>query len=1200
MKCTLIVAFAVSVMFLPVMLQAQSQPRITKPIDTKSLTRVPSSTHPLANPQNDRGRVDANLPMERMMLVMKPSEEQRATMQALINRQNDPDSASYHQWLAPEVFGAKFGPSDEDIAKVVGWLHQQGLRVNAVGRGKQFIEFSGTAGQVENTFRTEIHHYSLNGEDHVANAFDISLPQALAEVVGGVLSLHNFPRYANHAKSFRVHRDPTTNQLVPDFTLSTTNGSAHFVAPGDFARIYNTKPLLEKKINGSGVSIAIVGRSNVELSDIQTFRKIFGLPANDPIFIVNGQDPGILFGGEEAEADLDLEWSGAAAPGATIKFVVSASTFSADGSDLSKVYIVDNMVAPIMSASFSNCELALGTAGNQFFHNLYEQAAAEGITVFSSTGDDGAAGCYPQVFPVAAARQDVSGLASTPFNVAVGGTQFAENGLDGVFWNANNRADLSSAVGYIPERIWNESCDPTKDPDNCFDTNLFFLVAGSGGQSSCIKSQLVNNEFVCEGGYPKPSWQAGIGVPNDGVRDIPDLSLDAGAGHDGYLLCTEGSCQTIESNGQTILETAAVVGGTSVSTPEMAGIMALIEQKNGKFQGLANFNFYKLAAQENLANCNSSKQTDPTHPADCSFHDVTAGNNGVPDVPGYPATKGYDMASGLGSVNAEQVVLGWPTAQKLPSATTVSTNSISAQHGQPIPLTVQVAAKSGGGEPSGEVDFIADNFGSVLGGPLYGGKMSRNIANLPGGSYTMHAQYSGDAMFSKSDSGSVSVNISPEDSVVHATAWEINLAGFPHIVFGPLLYGQPTAFDIRVAGASGLGTATGHVTIADGAATLGTFPLAEGGNAFVEVDGLPPKTGMAVGKHSFAISYSGDNSYKPSVSRTFDLWVEKKTPITLMTPVPSTVTAGAPVQLQLLVGGAGLALPPGVELPSGTVQVFDNGQAISRKIPVVFNGLQGPGASQAVFTTSSLAAGLHTLSLQYSGDSNYNPVTDFPFLIPATVTVNPPAGTIPKISMEQSPATVRLGDSVNYLVTVRPPSKGLTPNGKVSLVSLNGEVLAGPTNLSDGNATLLLTFAVAGEFSVAASYSGDKNYSSFSTAAQTTTVNLGIPKVRLNAAASPVDAGVQTSLAVTVVGAPNNPIIGQNLPSGTVRFLDSVDGGPPVPLGKVGVLTLGNGGDSVFTLPIVLPRGTNVITARYDGDNNWTSKDSNEVTVVVQ
>lgn len=1199
MKRKLVVGLAVLTMSLTSALQAQSPARITRPIDN-NVVRIPQSTHPLAQPVNDLGRADANLPMDRMVLVLKPSPEQQAAMLKLIDGQHNPDSPSYHQWLAPEEFGAKFGPSEENVATVSSWLQQQGFRVNAVGRGKQFIEFSGTARQVENAFQTEMHHYMVNGKQHIANARDISIPQALTPVVGGVLSLHDFRKEAAHRKPFQVHRDPATGKLVPDFTLSTANGSAHFMTPGDFARIYNTEPLLTGKVNGAGVSIAIVARSNINLSDVHTFRKIFGLPAKDPIFIINGQDPGL--GPDEIEADLDVEWSGAAAPAATIKVVVSSSTFSADGVDLSMVYIIDNVVAPIMSTSFSSCELGLGPAGNQFFNNLYEQASAEGITAFVSTGDDGPGACTPQVAIGPSLIANVSGIASTPFDIAVGGTQFAENGLDGNYWLANNRPDQSSAIGYIPETIWNESCDPRTDPNKCFGTGLFFAVAGSGGPSSCLTSTIVNNHFVCQGGYPKPSWQAGIGVPNDGVRDLPDVSLDAGSSHDGFLLCIQGSCQTVESNGQTIVENAAVIGGTSASAPSMAGIMALIEQKHGSFQGLANFNFYKLAAKDVLANCNSSHLTDPTQSSNCSFQDVTTGNNAVPGLPGYPATTGYDMSSGLGTLNVANIVKGWPSAPKLASVTTLSSGSISTQHGQPVAINAVVKPASGTGAPSGDLDLITDQFGTVLAGPLSNGSFSGNVTNLPGGLYTVKARYSGDAMFAPSNSASVAVNITPESALVKVSALEINLNGFPVTVFGSLLYGQPTAFDIQVAGTSGVGAVTGTVTVKDGATALGTFPVARTGKVFVEVDGLPAATGMLVGKHTFTVEYNGDKSFKPAASAPIKLNVIKKTPVTIITPVPLTVTVGAPIELSLLVGGAGLALPPGVEFPSGTVQVFDGSKAISGQIPVVFEGPQGPGAAQALFTTSFAKAGTHTLALHYSGDSNYNPVNAFPFVREAQVTVNAPAGAVPKVTLQQSSSTIVLGQSVNYIVTVKPSTAGAAmPTGSVSIVSGNDRVLVGPVPLTDGNSSLVLTFAGAGTFPVTARYSGDNNYSSFSSSVVTTQVNRGTPTVVLKAASGTVAANTQTSLTVSVVGAPTNPILGPvTTPFGSVQFFDSVNGAAAQPLGSQEPLTLDNGGNMIFTLPTVLPSGTNVITVQYSGDLNWLPTTSKPVTVTVK
>ena len=1188
----------------PTFLHAQSRSRIHQAIDTNEVVRLSHSTHPLALPQNDLGRVDGNLRMDRMVLVLKPGPEQETAMRRTIDDLHNPESSLHRKWLTPEQFGEKFGPSDEDLSQVTGWLQQQGFRVNTVGRGKQFIEFSGNVAQVENAFRTEIHHYQVKGERHIANATDIAIPTALAPVVHGVLSLHDFRRKPAHGDTYQVHRDPETGNLVPDFTLNTRRGTFHFTAPGDFARIYNTQPLLEEKINGTGVSIAIVGRTNIQLSDVQTFRKIFGLPAKDPIFIFNGGDPGIVDPGNEVEAAIDVEWSGAAAPNATIKFVVTGSTFSADGVDLSIMYIIDNVVAPIMSASFSSCEAALGAAGNAFFNNLYEQAAAEGITVLTSSGDTGPAACDNTVETGPTNFANASGLASTPFNVAVGGTEFDENGFDSNYWLATNRPDLSSAIGYIPETAWNESCDPTVDVNHCFGTGRWFLSAGGGGPSSCVQSAVVNNHFVCQAGYPKPSWQAGIGVPSDGVRDLPDVSLNSAANHDGTLLCLEGSCQTAVVNGQTVLQNATVVGGTSVAAPSMAGLLALIEQKNGKFQGQANFNFYKLAAADKLSNCNATNLTNPFQPGTCSFHDVTKGNNAVPDLPGEPATTGYDLSTGLGSVNMANVVARWNVVSKLASVTQIATNSITAQHGTPVPINLMVKPKSGSGAPSGDIDVITDRFGSVFAGSLTNGSLATGLADLPGGFYTAKAHYSGDAMFKPSDSLPFAVNITPENSSVSLQGFELNFAGITTSLSNPLWYGQPAGFQIQVSGKSGQGSPTGTLTLRDGKTVLGTFAMEQTGRQFIEVDGLPGSTGMLVGNHSFTLSYNGDNSFLPAVSPAFAVKVIKRPMQTHVAPLQTSVTEGAPVQLVLIAPGTGvLEFSGGVEPPTGTVRLLDNGKAISGRLPLVNSGPAGL-LSQAVFTTSSLSAGTHSLTASYSGDSNYaaNDGKNAVFATDFVVTVNAPTGKVPQITILPSASTITIGQTVSYTVHVRPPaSGGPMPTGTISTVAPINNKLDGPIQLVNGDATSFVTFAGAGNFHITASYSGDANYAPFNSQVVVTQVNRGTPKLILKASAAIVAANTQTSLNATVIGAPNNPIISLNPgPSGTVQFFDSVNGGPVQPLSSLEPLTIGNGGNSTFSWPVVLPTGTNVITVQYDGDRNWAPETSTPVTVTVQ
>ncbi len=371
----------------------------------------------------------------------------------------------------------------------------------------------------------------MNGELHYANASDPQIPEALAGVVGGTATLHDFRR-----QSMR-----TTKLAAPDFT----NGGSYYMAPADFATIYNLAPLYSGGFDGTGKSIAIAGRTNINMSDVQTFRSYFGLPVNNPQIIVNGANPGIT--SDEDEAVLDVEWSGAVAKGATIKFVVSASTYASDGVDLSAQYIVSNNLAPVMSTSYGNCESSMGTTELAFFKNLWQQAAAEGISVMVSAGDSGAAGCDQGSEATAVGGTAVNGLCSTTYNVCVGGTQFADTSSYSAYWlSSSNATTKESALSYIPEMAWTQSGSVSGGSG----------LWSTGGGASAV--------------YAKPSWQSGPGVPGDGKRDVPDISL-AASSHDGFLIYEKGSLY--------------VIGGTSASAPAFAGIMALVNQKTGSAQG---------------------------------------------------------------------------------------------------------------------------------------------------------------------------------------------------------------------------------------------------------------------------------------------------------------------------------------------------------------------------------------------------------------------------------------------------------------------------------------------------------------------------------------------------------------------------------------------------------------------------------------
>ena len=1231
----------------------QPAPRITQAIDDSSVVRIPRTTHPLATPVNDRGRADADLPMNRIVLVLKPSALQQTALSKLIDSQHDQESPNFQHWLTPEQYAAQFAPAQSDLEQITSWLRQHNFTVASIARGGQWIEFSGTAGQVEAAFHTEIHNYVVDGKPHVANAADISLPQALAPVVSSVLSLHDFRPKPLHTGGFQVRRDAATGKLMPVKSSAGANpqfsppglNQGHFLAPGDWSRVYSTAPLLGQNITGAGISIAIVGSdSDIQLSDVRAFRQIFQLPAKDPLFIIDGPDPGILaFSEAEEEADLDVEWSGAVAPEATINFVTAASTFSTFGAYFSISHIIDNRVAPIMSSSIGSCEAFLGTGGNAFLNAAYQQAAAEGISIFVAAGDTGAAGCDPQESPTPAINgQNVSGFASTPYNVAMGGTMFAESGLDANYWQTTNLPDFSSVIGYIPEAVWNESCDPTVDPTQCGGTFEYFLVAGGGGPSNCTQSTVQITQsgetITCQSGYPKPSWQAGKGVPNDGARDLPDLALASGGGRDGYLLCVEGSCQTTTSDGQTALIQASVVGGTSAAAPSMSGLMALIEQKTGAYQGLVNYNFYKLAAAENLSACNSSHMTNPNHPSACIFNDVTSGNNNVSGQPGYNAGTGYDMASGLGSLNAENLLNSWSSITKLPTTTKILANTVQVQHGQPIPMIVAVKPSSANGVPTGDVAFITSIGDSLSGGTLVNGSFSGNVTGLPGGNYQVKARYSGDAMFASSTSGTVNVRVSPEDSTVNVQPIQGGMGTGAGAVqgSGPVFYGTPFGLQIDVQGKSGTGSATGTVTVQMDHKLLGTFPLNASGSSapgtngyFFGFEGLN-STAVPVGKHTFTVSYSGDNSFNPSIAAPYTLQVIKALGSTSLITVQQIFTAGVPINFVLAAFPYG---PTGAEaLPTGTVQLYDcgptssqdclQGKPISEPITLSSNGpfqLTGPASvpgSQARYG-AILSAGSHYLKVAYSGDANYDSIPAGSFAAGVQIiTVNPSSGMTAKIAVKQSPGTITLGQSESYIVSVKPSQANKPmPTGTVSLSDQYQDFLGAPIPLTNGNASIVVPWFYAGSELIYVNYSGDSNYTPLNSAVLgTTVVQQGNPFVVLTASppafefvlldgkqqqkstaqsgssVGNITENTNVVLTVSVQVPPNANISSPVAEGGQVEFFDSVNGVAAQMLGfGPRPLTLANGGNQVATLSVKLPPGFNLISAVFLGTPEWAA-----------
>lgn len=1174
--------------------QSNAQSRITQAIDENKLTLLQGNTHPLARAEFDHGAAPANLPMQRMLLVLSRSPQQEAALQTLLEQQQAQSSPSFHKWLTPDEFGQQFGPSDQDIQTITSWLEANGFQVSSVSRGRGVIEFSGAAAQVQAAFHTAIHSYVVNGAQHWANANDPQIPSALAPVVLGVDSLNNFPKMALHYVVGIFAKSKTTKRLTPVSRTQPVSGSnplytytcgynpntgspfyCNGVTPYDFATIYNVLPLwtATPPIDGAGQTIAIVARSNINLQDVANFRSLFGLPANPPQVILDGPDPGLV-PGDESEADLDVEWSGAVAKGATIKLVVSESTEATDGVDLSAEYIVDNDVAPIMSESFGDCELFMGTAGNQFYKSLWEQAAAEGISVFVSAGDEGSAACdYFQGSTPQAAKDglQVSGIASTPYNVAVGGTDFNDFFNPLTYWNAtSNSTTQESAKGYIPETTWNDSCTnaifgnpqlgfSTNAETNCNNYQLSGVVdtiAGSGGKSNCITAS-GTSPGTCSGGYLKPAWQTGSGVPSDNKRDLPDVSLFASDGflNNFYVIC---EADATYANGYCNNAGNFVgIGGTSASSPAFAGLMALINQKQGTAQGNPNFILYKLAATQSASSCNSTSTTGPA--GSCTFNDVTMGTIALPCVTsspncttstaghqygilsGYNAGTGYDLATGLGSVNANNLVDNWGNIKFTPSITALTlndSNAVNVAHGSPISVSVSVTPTSPA--PTGDVSLIARQANNTFGFDTMtlnsSGTASSSTNMLPGGSsYTVEAHYEGDKTYGGSYSSPVTVTVTPEASATalrlitfDPTTGQVTNANLTTFAYGSIYYYLLRADVTNSSGTTCVNTAnatqsyacpTGSVAITDNGIAL------DGGQFGLNAEGYTEDQSIQLtgGSHSLIASYSGDNSYKASSA----------TDAVTVTPAPTTTRldfnpSGPPAvlgqQFSISAETDSNSLGTG---PTGIYAVFDGTTQLASQLDEI-DSVPGSATSGArmyvvLITKLSGAAGPHTLSVRYSGDTNYAPSTSAGVTVNAVYPVTMSATANPNSIIYSSGAALTITATVD---TTNPASNAsLKPTGSFSFYGssdgyITSSITTNASTDSSGNWKLQasMTFTPQNSETVYVDYSGDSNYEAYQNPGAAASLTVIIPDFSVSAGSAPlvITAGQTGTETITI------------------------------------------------------------------------------------
>jgi subtilase family serine protease len=741
-------------------------PQIVEHVDEGRLVALSGNTRPEARAEFDHGPVAPSLAMPGMLLILRRSPERQAAFDAFVASQYDSHSPNFHRWLTPDEVGEKYGPAQADINTVSSWLQNHGFAVEEVSKNRLTIRFSGTATQVEAAFHTKIHNLQVKGEEHIANMTDPQIPEALTPVVVGVEALHNFFPRPLHRMGSLVRRNSQTGKwerisapaqtsagassvaaasaktiVLPQYGTTDSSGNPiEDIAPYDFATIYNVLPVWNANINGAGQTIAIVGTSDINPADVTAFRSAFGLPAyssptgSTPGFSVIHPNtaPGDCSNGASScvndlfENSLDVEWSGAIAKNASIVLVASTpgtgSTYTSDPVYISSSYIVQHNTANIMNVSYGECELALGTTGNAAYNSLWQTASAQGIAVFVASGDQGSASCdagAPQNGPYGAQfGLSVSGVASTPYDTAVGGTDFNwawVSGDQAKYWSTTDSStNLSNALGYIPEFPWNSTCvnpllvsslnsnnnanytatqwcdfigtqQVTSSTNEQGLLDLVNIVGGSGGKSGCITGDQ-SSVSSCTKGYAKPSWQTAL-TPADTVRDIPDISFFAANGFSGsaYVVCVSvtGSCSYTAGTEPVGEE----VGGTSVASPIMAAVMALVDQKAGASQGNPNTVLYQLAGKETYSACSSETVTASS--TSCVFNDIDTGTIampcavGSPDctgtdqygiLNGYSASAGYDLATGLGSLNVANFVNSF--ASVVAPAVTLSPTSL--------------------------------------------------------------------------------------------------------------------------------------------------------------------------------------------------------------------------------------------------------------------------------------------------------------------------------------------------------------------------------------------------------------------------------------------------------------------------------------------------------------------------------------------
>lgn len=867
--------------------QAQTKVRIAGPLDTSQRTTLKGNVSSLARAEFDQGAAPSSQQLTHVRMLLKRTSQQEAALSQFLSDVQNKGSVSYHKWLTPADYARLYGPAEQDIESLKSWLQSQGLTVEQVTAGNMVIEFSGSVAQIENAFQTSIHTFRVDGKDYYSNTTDPKIPQAATAVVAGIAHLNSFVPRSQAVLGRPGHFNPLSGALEPvsdepaskvrpNLSYQDANGNnSLYVVPGDAATIYNTPNQTlnanysaSKAYTGTGVTIGIAADSNIDSTYVTAYRSLFLGNSTAPTITVVGSDPGI--NSDAVEAYLDAELSGGLAPDATVRVYVSSDLFSGI-----QQAIVDNKV-DVLSVSFGACERYWTNSDNSFVYQLWMQAAAQGISVTVSTGDSGAAGCdNPNKVSSASAGFGVNAIASTPFNIAVGGTDYDTLATNFATYatvpsKPSSGAGSSStfyrtAKSYIPENPWNDSTqsNTTYSNNTPFSGSNANIFGGSGGKSDCstntttVNSDGSINPGSCTSGWPKPSWQKGSGVPSDGARDLPDVSLLAADGAYGaqWLICSPITTSTGTVQGCVKDSSGSWsfsgVGGTSAAAPAFAGMLALVVQSTGSRLGQAAPILYSLFNGPNASSV---------------FNDVTTGNisvscgagtkdcsqnsKGAYFLPGYNAGTGYDLATGLGSVNVTNMIQYWSTAVPNVPTVTISPASTTINSINSLPVTVTVT--SGSGTPTGTIE-LSNYFGGYLSGKLTLSNGTASTTIPPGslitGSANLVASYSGDSTFAPAfGSATITVNGLTPTITVTPAATTVSKA-------------NSLSVTVSVAGVGSNPTPTGSVALSSGTYSGSAVALSNG-TATITI----PANSLTVGTATITATYSGDTYYAAGTS----------------------------------------------------------------------------------------------------------------------------------------------------------------------------------------------------------------------------------------------------------------------------------------------------------------------------------------------